>query len=211
MGWHSSKSFIKWVGKTWTWSTQRYCIKLFTFLENVLCPHRTLAIEISTLAPQIEVSNSPYGGNSSSLYTVCQLWDLGSLFSVSLPPSLWRPRDPWLQLFLLCAIPLFWHRVSVLRVPQDHDPSQLVLTWLMPKPTETRVSSQRRFMTATENSVVHTGTLKTNQLLLKLDIRNWLNHLKKNSCSSVVTKISNCFFWKELSVQIQAERKASLQ
>lgn len=121
------------VGKTWGWSAWRYCIELVTFLKNVLRPHRTL-IKASDLASQIAVSNSPYDRSISS-FRVSQLQGLGSPFSVTLPPSLSVPRDPWLQLPLLCVIPPFWHREGVPRVAPDHNPPQPVLTWVMPKTT----------------------------------------------------------------------------
>lgn len=121
------------VGKTWGWSAWRYCIELATFLKNVLRTHRTL-IKASDLASQIAVSNSPYDRSISS-FRVSQLQGLGSPFSVTLPPSLSVPRDPWLQLPLLYVIPPFWHREGVPRVAPDHNPPQPVLTWVMPKTT----------------------------------------------------------------------------
>lgn len=186
------------VGKTWGWSAWRYCIELVTFLKNVLRPHRTL-IKASDLASQIAVSNSPYDRSISS-FRVSQLQGLGSPFSVTLPPSLSVPRDPWLQLSLLYAIPPFWHREGVPRVPPDHNPPPACLNLSNAQDhIQARESNQGRFLRATKNCMIHTGALGEQsvgllcQFLLKLPIKNWLNNLKKNRCSSVNTKASNCY------------------
>lgn len=164
-----------------------------------------MLIKASDLASQIAVSNSPYDRSISS-FRVSQLQGLGSPFSVTLPPSLSVPRDPWLQLPLLYVIPPFWHREGAPRVAPDHNPPQPVLTWVMPKTTYRPGSPTREDFWEQQKTVWSIKVPWESKFLLKLPIRNWLNNLKKNTCSSVNTR-QIIAIWKGASAQTQAEIK----
>ena len=122
------------VGKIWGWSAWRYCIKLVTFLKNILHPHRTL-IKASDLASQIAVINSPYDMNISSFkeFVSFRIWVVPFL----LPSHPCSQCPETLGFSCLCYMPS--HPFDTGRVspgyPQIMTPPQLVLSWLMPKTT----------------------------------------------------------------------------
>lgn len=122
------------VGKTWGWSARRYCIKLVTFLKNILCPHRAFT-KASDFTSQIAVSNPPYDRNISSFreFVSFRIWVVPFLL-------LSHPRSQCpetLGFSCLCCMPS--HPFDTVRVspghPQITTPPQPVLTWLMPKTT----------------------------------------------------------------------------
>lgn len=200
------------VGKTWGWSARRYCIKLVTFLKNILCPHRAFT-KASDFTSQIAVSNPPYDRNISSFreFVSFRIWVVPFLL-------LSHPRSQCpetLGFSCLCCMPS--HPFDTVRVspghPQITTPPPACLNLIDAQDhIQARESKQGRFMKVTKNCMIHTGTLEKQsislfcQFLLKLAIRNWLNNLKKNRCSSV-TQRQVTVIWKESSAQIQAERK----
>jgi len=181
------------VGKTWGWSAWRCCIKLVTFLKNILLPHRTLS-KASDLVSQIAVSTSPCDSSMSSFreFVSFRIWVVPSLL-LSHPQFLYPETLGFSCLGQMLSHPLDTGRVSP-GSPQITVSPSLSYPHRCPRPlTGQGVRPGKIYESTNRLCDPHRHSGKTISLLyhflLKLTIRRWLNNRKKNRCS-VNTKAS---------------------